>query len=154
MRNMSAWAIRHPVTPVVLFVVLFFMGVVSFIRLPINQNPDISFPYVIVGVTQPGAALTEIETQIIQKVEGAVANVVGVKHFQSTAMEGQANIGIEFQIGTPVDRAVSDVRDAVSKIRSDLPAGIQEPQVQRIDIDGGAIVYFAVSTTAMTEEEL
>ena len=154
MKNMSAWAIRHPVTPVVLFVVLFFMGVVSFIRLPINQNPDISFPYVIVGVTQPGAAPTEIETQIIQKVEGAVANVVGVKHIQSTAMEGQANIGIEFQIGTPVDRAVSDVRDAVSKIRSDLPEGIQEPQVQRIDIDGGAIVYFAVSTTSMTEEEL
>jgi multidrug efflux pump subunit AcrB len=154
MKNISAWAIRHPVTPVVLFVVLFFMGVVAFIRLPINQNPDISFPYVIVGVSQPGAAPPEIESQIIQKVEGAVANVVGVKHIQSTAMEGQANIGIEFQIGTPVDRAVSDVRDAVSKIRSDLPEGIQEPQVQRIDIDGGAIVYYAVSTTSMTEEEL
>jgi multidrug efflux pump subunit AcrB len=154
MKNISAWAIRHPVTPVVLFVVLFFMGVVAFIRLPINQNPDISFPYVIVGVSQPGAAPTEIETQIIQKVEGAIANIGGVKHIQSTAMEGQANVGIEFQIGTPVDRAVSDVRDAVSKIRSDLPEGIQEPVVQRIDIDGGAIVYYAVSTTSMTEEEL
>jgi hydrophobe/amphiphile efflux-1 (HAE1) family protein len=154
MRNLSAWAIRHPVTPVVLFVVLFFMGVVSFIRLPINQNPDISFPYVIVGVSQPGAAPPEIETQIIQKVEGAVANIGGVKHIQSTALEGQANIGIEFQIGTPVDRAVTDVRDAVAKIRSDLPEGIQEPVVQRIDVDGGAIVYYAVSTTSMTEEEL
>jgi multidrug efflux pump subunit AcrB len=151
---MSAWAIRHPVTPVVLFVVLFFMGVVAFIRLPINQNPDISFPYVIVGVSQPGAAPPEIETQIIQKVEGAVANVGGVKHIQSTAMEGQANIGIEFQIGTPVDRAVTDVRDAVAKVRGDLPEGIQEPVVQRINIDGGAIVYYAVSTTSMTEEQL
>ena len=55
MKNMSAWAIRHPVSPVVLFVVLFFVGVVSFIRLPINQNPDISFPYVQVSVSQPGA---------------------------------------------------------------------------------------------------
>ena len=154
MRNMSAWAIRHPVTPVVLFVVLFFMGVVAFIRLPINQNPDISFPYVIVGVTQPGAAPPEIETQIIQKVEGAVANIGGVKHIQSTALEGQANIGIEFQIGTPVDRAVNDVRDAVAKVRGDLPEGIQEPVVQRVDVDGGAIVYYAVSTTSMTEEEL
>ncbi len=154
MKNISAWAIRHPVTPVVLFVVLFFMGVVAFIRLPINQNPDISFPYIIVGVTQPGAAPTEIETQIIQKVEGAVANIGGVKHIQSTAYEGQANTGIEFQIGTPVDRAVSDVRDAVAKIRSDLPEGIQEPVVQRVDVDGGAIVYYAVSTTSMTEEEL
>ena len=154
MKNMSAWAIRHPVTPVVLFVVLFFMGVVAFIRLPINQNPDISFPYIVVGVSQPGAAPPEIETQIIQKIEGAVANVGGVKHIQSTALEGQANIGIEFQIGVPVDRAVTDVRDAVAKVRSDLPEGIQEPVVQRIDVDGGAIVYYAVSTTSMTEEEL
>ncbi len=154
MKHISEWAIRHPVTPVVLFVVLFFLGVVAFIRLPINQNPDISFPYVIVGVSQPGAAPPEIETQIIQKVEGAVANIGGVKHIQSTALEGQANIGIEFQIGTPVDRAVTDVRDAVAKIRGDLPEGIQEPVVQRIDVDGGAIVYYAVSTTSMTEERL
>src|SRR5689334_4986577 len=154
MRNMSAWAIRHPVTPVVLFVVLFFMGVVSFIRLPINQNPDISFPYVTVEVSQPGAAPPEIETQIIQKIEGAVANIGGVKHIQSTAREGTAGIGIEFQIGTPVDRAVNDVRDAVAKIRSDLPDGIQEPVIQRVDADGGAIVYYAVSTTSMSEEEL
>ena len=154
MKNISAWAIRHPVSPVVLFVVLFFMGVVAFIRLPINQNPDISFPYVQVSVSQPGAAPPEIETQIIQKIEGSVASIGGVKHIESTAMEGSAGIGIEFQIGTPVDRAVTDVRDAVSKVRADLPDGIQEPVVQRIDIDGGAIVYYAVSTTAMTEEEL
>ncbi len=154
MKNMSAWAIRHPVTPVVLFVVLFFMGVVAFIRLPINQNPDISFPYVIVAVSQPGAAPPEIETQIITKVEGAVASIGGVKSIQSTAMEGSAQIGIEFQIGTPVDRAVTDVRDAVSKVRADLPDGILEPTVTRLDIDGGAMVYYAVSTTAMTEEEL
>ena len=45
MKNISAWAIRHPVTPLVLFVVLTFMGVVAFIRLPVNLNPDISFPW-------------------------------------------------------------------------------------------------------------
>ena len=154
MKNISAWAIRHPVPPVVLFVVLFFMGVVAFVRLPVNQNPDLSFPFVNVSVSQPGAAPPEIETQIIQKVEGAVASIGGVKNIASTAMEGAANVGIEFQIGTPVDRAVADVRDAVSKIRADLPDGIQEPVVTRIDIDGGAIVYYAVSTTSMTEEEL
>ena len=85
MKNISAWAIRHPVTPVVLFVVLFFMGIVAFIRLPINQNPDISFPYVEVQVSQPGAAPPEIETQILQKIEGAVANIGGVKHIQYRA---------------------------------------------------------------------
>ena len=154
MRNISAWAIRNPVPPVVLFVVLFFLGLVSFIRLPINLNPDISFPLVSVYVSQPGAAPTEIETQIVQKIEGALASVANVDKIFSVAQEGSANINVEFEIGTPVDRAVSDVRDAVSKVRPELPEGIEEPLVQRIDIEGGAIAYYAVSTTQMTQEEL
>jgi hydrophobe/amphiphile efflux-1 (HAE1) family protein len=154
MKNMSAWAIRHPVSPLVLFVVLFFMGTVAFMRLPVNLNPDITYPLVTVNVSQPGAAPTEIETQIIQKVEGAVASVGNVRNLTSIAMEGQATVNVEFQIGTPVDRAVNDVRDAVAKIRAELPEGIQEPVVQRIDVEGGAIVYYAVSTLSMTEEEL
>jgi multidrug efflux pump subunit AcrB len=153
-KNISAWAIRHPVPPLVLFVVLSFMGLVAFFRLPINQNPDIAFPLVEVTVSEPGAAPTEIDTQIVQKIEGAVAGIGNIKRIISLSMEGDALTNIEFQIGTPVDRAVADVRDAVTKVRSQLPEGIQEPVVQRIDIDGGAIVYYAVSTTSMTEEEL
>jgi multidrug efflux pump subunit AcrB len=153
-RNISAWAIRHPVPPVVLFVVLFVMGVVAFVRLPINLDPDISYPLVQVNISQPGAAPTEVETQITQKVEGAVASIGNVHNINSTASEGQSSTFIEFQIGTPIDRAVSDVRDAVAKIRSNLPQGIDEPLVQRIDVSGGAIAYFGVSTTAMTEQEL
>jgi multidrug efflux pump subunit AcrB len=68
MKNISAWAIKHPVTPIVLFVVLFFLGTVSFIRLPINLNPDVSFPQVQVNISQPGAAPTEMEKQIAKKV--------------------------------------------------------------------------------------
>jgi len=153
-KNISAWAIRHTVSPLVLFVVLTFMGIVAFIRLPINENPDITFPLVTVTVSEPGAAPTEIDTQIVQKVEGSVSSIGNIKRMTSLSMEGQAYTAIEFQIGTPVDRAVADVRDAVSKVRSQLPQGIQEPVVQRIDVDGGAIAYFAVNTTSMTEEEL
>src|SRR5260370_35368258 len=61
---------------------------------------------------------------------------------------------MEFQIGTPIDRAVADVRDAVAKVRSNLPNGIQEPIVQRVDIDGGPIVYYAVATTSETDAQL
>lgn len=75
MKNMSAWAIRHPTFPIVLFMVLTFVGLVSFQRLPINLNPDVSFPLVSVQVSQPGAAPSEIETQITQKIEGAVRSV-------------------------------------------------------------------------------
>ena len=152
MKNMSAWAIRNPITPIVMFVVLTFVGIVSFVRLPVNLNPDISFPAVTVLVQQPGAAPVEIEKQIMQKVEGAVATVVGVRNIQSRAIEGQAWVFVEFRIGTPVDRAVSDVRDAVARIRSELPQSILEPQVQRVDVEGGAIVQYAVSTSTRSPE--
>ena len=154
MKNISAWAIRHPTLPVVLFIVLGFLGIVSFIRLPINLNPDVSFPLVTISVSQPGAAPSEIETQVTQKLEGAVASVGNVRNINSRAIEGFTNVFVEFQIGTPVERAVSDVRDAVAKIRSDLPEGIQEPQVQRVDVEGGAIAYYAVTTSSKSPEQL
>ena len=71
-RNISAWAIRNPVTPLVLFAALVMAGVVSFLRMDVNQNPDISFPLVSVTVVQPGAAPTELETQVTQRIEAAV----------------------------------------------------------------------------------
>jgi len=154
MKRISAWAITHPVFPLVLFAVLTVFGIVAFIGLPITRNPDLSAPFVQVTVSQPGAAPVEIETQIIQKIEGAVSNIGNVKNITSSAAEGQAFTQIEFQIGTPIDRATTDVRDAVARVRSDLPQGIQEPQVRRVDIDGGPIVYYAISTTGMSEEQL
>jgi hydrophobe/amphiphile efflux-1 (HAE1) family protein len=154
MRNISAWAIRHPLPPIVLFVVLLFMGIVAFMRLPVTADPDISFPGVIVTVDQPGAAPEELETQVMQKVEGAVAGIGNIDNITSWAVEGTANINILFDIGTPVDRAVADVRDAVAKVRPLLPQGIQEPVVQRINADGGSMEYYAVSSSGLTEEEL
>src|SRR5205823_2205081 len=154
MKNISAWAIRHPLPPIVLFVVLLFMGIVCFVRLPVTADPDISFPGVFIGVGQPGAAPQELETQVMQKVEGAVAGIGNIDNITSWAVEGQANIFIQFQIGTPIDRAVADVRDAVAKVRVLLPQGIQEPTVQRINADGGPMVLYAVSSSSLTEEEL
>ncbi len=154
MRNISAWAIRHPVSPIVLFVVLFFLGAVAFIRLPINLNPDVAFPLVNVNINQPGAAPTEMETQIAQKVEGSISSIGNVRHIQTFITEGLVHISIEFQIGTPIDRAVTDVRDAVARVRNDLPLGIFEPQVERETVDGGAFAYYAVSTTTLTPAEL
>ena len=154
MKNISAWAIRNPISPIVLFVVLCFMGIVAFVRLPITLNPDIAYPLVLVQVLQPGAAPTEVETQIIQKVEGSIAGVGNIHNITSLAIEGQARIFVEFNIGTPIDRAVADIRDAVSKVRVQLPEGIQEPIVQREDVDGNAIAYYAVSTTTLSQPEL
>jgi hydrophobe/amphiphile efflux-1 (HAE1) family protein len=154
MRRISAWAITHPVFPLVLFAVLTVFGIVAFVRMPITLNPDISAPFVHVFIGVPGAAPSEIETQVLQKVEGSVSKIGNVKNIISRATEGQALVFVEFQIGTPVDRATTDVRDAVARVRADLPPGIMEPQVGREEIDGGPIAYYAVSTTGMSEEQL
>src|SRR5215469_9905036 len=154
MKNISAWAIRHPVSPIVLFVVLLFMGTVAFMRLPVTLNPDVAFPVVLVQVGQPGASPQEIETQIMQKIEGAVAGVGNIDNIISLAIESQSRTFVQFNIGTPIDRAVADVRDAVAKVRVDLPQGIQEPVVQRVDIDGEAIVAYAVSSSTLSKEDL
>ncbi|HJT41034.1 MAG TPA: efflux RND transporter permease subunit [Sphingobium sp.] len=153
-RNISAWAIRNPVSPLVLFAALLLAGLVSFMRMDVNQQPDISFPMAQVMVTQPGAAPSELETQVTQRVEAAVRGISGVDEITSSVSEGQSVTNVQFQIGTPVDRAVNDVKNAVDQIRSDLPEGILEPQVKRVDIDGGPIAYFSAEATDMTLEEL
>ena len=154
MNNISAWAIRNPIPPIVLFVALTLAGLISFARMDINNMPDISFPGAQVQVTQPGAAPTEMETQITRKVEAAVASIGNVKSIISYVSEGSSGTNVEFQLGTPVDRAVNDVRDAVAKIRSELPEGILEPQVSRMDVEGGPIAYYSVEGIDMTLEEL
>ena len=153
MRNISSWAVRNPTFPIVLFLILTFLGVVSFNRMAINDQPDITFPIVTVQVSQPGAAPTEMEKQITQRVEGAVASIGNVEKITSWAVEGVSGTVVEFAIGTPTDRAVNDVRDAVSRIRGDLPEGILEPTVTRQDFDGG-LGRFTVSTNDMTLEQL
>src|ERR1700720_4281289 len=154
MRNISAWAIRHPVMPIVLFVVLFFLGVAAFIRLPINLDPDVTFPAVDTNVAQPGAAPTEMETQIAQKIEGSISSIGNVRNITTFIVEGQVRIFIQFEIATPIDRAVTDVRDAVTKVRNDLPQGILEPLVTRVNVDGGAFADYAVTSTNLTPAQL
>lgn len=152
--NVSAWAIRKPVPSIVLFVVLTAIGLYTFDRLPITRMPNIDVPIVSVTITQPGAAPSELETQVTKVVETSIAGVQGVKHISSTITEGTSLTVVEFQLETQVDRAVNDVRDAVTKVRTELPQDIEEPLVQRVDVEGMAIVTYAASAPAMTPEEL
>jgi multidrug efflux pump subunit AcrB len=152
-RNISSWAIRNPIPPIVLFVALLVAGLVSFMRMDVNDSPDIEFPFVNVSISQPGAAPTELETQVTQRVEAAIRGVNGVEEINSSVREGNSNTFVQFAIGTPVDRATNDVRDAISQIRGDLPEGILEPQVVRAE-GGSQLGIFAVETSDMTLEQL
>src|SRR5690606_38002487 len=154
-RNISAWSIRNPIIPIVLFIGLTLAGLVSFMRMDVNNSPDIDFPAVTVTISQPGAAPSEIETQITQKVEAAVRSVNGVDEIQSTAREGSSTTNVQFVIGTDSIEAVNEVKNAVDQVRGDLPDGILEPFVSKVEVGGsGPIGYFAVSAEDMTMEQL
>ncbi|MEO5758456.1 MAG: efflux RND transporter permease subunit [Mesorhizobium sp.] len=148
--NISAWAIRKPIPTIVLFVVLTFAGCVAFIQLPINANPSVSFPIVTVTVSQASATPSQMEAQVTRSVEGAVSGIAGIQHIRSSIVEGVSTTTAEFKIGMDPDRATNDVRDAVTQIRSDLPQTIQEPVVARVDVDGGAILYYTVRAPRMS----
>ncbi len=152
--NFSAWAIRNPVPPILLFVVLLLVGIQSFMRLPITQFPNIDVPVIAVSVGQSGAAPAELETQVTKRIEDAVAGLNGVKHINSTMSDGVSVTAVEFRLEIPTDRALEDVKDAVSKVRGNLPGGVDEPIVQRIDVEGQAIQTYAVKAPGMTLEQL
>src|SRR5690242_19189910 len=153
-RNISSWCIRNPVAPIVLFVGLMLAGLVAFARMQVNNSPDIDFPAATVSVSQPGAAPNEMETQITQRVEAAVRGINGVEEISSTVVEGNSTTFVQFELGTPTDRAVNDVRNVVSQIRSNLPDGILEPQITRVDANDEPISYVGAQATDMTLEEL
>jgi len=152
--NISAWAIRNPIPSILLFVLLTFAGLIAFRSLGVNQFPDIDIPTVTVGVAQTGAAPAELETQVTRLVENAVAGVGNVSHIRSTVGDGISTTSIEFALGTDTDRAVNDVRDAITKIRQDLPAEVQEPTIQRQTSSGGAIMTFSVSSDTLDAVDL
>src|SRR4051794_31332537 len=153
-RNVSSWCIRNPIFPIVLFVGLMLAGLISFGRMQVNNAPDIDFPAAIVSGSQPGAAPNEMETQVTQRVESAVRGITGVDEINSTVSEGNSSTFVTFQLGTPPDRAVNDVRNAVSQIRSNLPEGILEPQITRVDAEDEPIMVMSAETTDMTLEQL
>jgi multidrug efflux pump subunit AcrB len=154
LRNISAWSIRNPVVPIVIFAGLVLAGIVSFMRMEVQDQPDIEFPVVIVVISQPGAAPTEIENQITQLAEAAIQNVEGVVNINSTASEGNSQTVVEFEIGADVAQAVNEVKAAIDQIRGELPDGILEPRVFRAQTSSDPIGYFAVAAPDMTIEQL
>lgn len=153
-RNISAWSIRNPVIPIVIFMGMMLAGMISFKLIDVQNDPDIEFPVVIVSISQPGAAPTEIETQITQRVESAVQGLDGVDSISSTTREGRSQTVIQFDIGENIDQAVNDVKNAVDQERGNLPDGILEPLVTKESTSGNPIAFFAVGAEDMTMEQL
>ncbi|MEO0757281.1 MAG: efflux RND transporter permease subunit [Cyanobacteria bacterium J06648_16] len=152
--NISAWSIRRPVPTLVLFLVLTLAGLISFTQIGIDANPNIDIPTVLVEVNQLGAGPEELETQVTKKVEDAVSGLGNIDEINSTVTDGSSTTVISFELGTDTEQATNDVRDAITRIRQDLPQDAQEPRVRRLRFEGGAILTYAVSSDELSVEAL
>lgn len=152
--NFATWSIRRPVPSLALFLVLCTAGLFSFQRLAVTEFPNVDIPIISITIGQPGAAPAELAGQVIIPVEDAVANITGVDHIISRAIDSQATVVINFTIDTPTDRALNDVKDAVSRIRSDLPDTISEPIVKREELVGKPILTYTVADPGLSIEAL
>nr|WP_230839748.1 efflux RND transporter permease subunit [Gloeobacter morelensis] len=152
--NISAWSIRNPVPTIVLFLILSLGGLAAFNGLGIDLDPNTDLPTVGVTVTQLGAAPTELETQVTRRVEQAVSSIGNIRHIYSTVRDGSSFTRVEFNLGTNLDRATNDTRDAITKIRAQLPQGIDEPVIQRFDDGGWPFIGYTISSDRRAPVEL
>lgn len=151
--NFSAWAIRNPIAPILAFALLTIIGIQSFLTLPITRFPNIDVPLVAITVVQSGAAPSELEAQVTKQIEDAVAGITGVDDIASTVSDSVSTTTVVFRMEVPTDQAVQDVKDAIDGVRGDLPGSVEEPIVTRIDVEGQAIMTYAVHAPDMTLEE-
>ena len=152
--NVSSWAIRNPIATVLLFILLTFLGLMAFQAMKVQNFPDIELPTVTVTAQLPGASPSQLENDVVRRLENALATVQGIRHIQSSLTDGSANITVEFRIEKPVQEAVDDVRDAVSRIRADLPADMRDPVIKRVELAGAPILTYTVASPRMDDEAL
>lgn len=152
--NFSARSIKNPVAAIVFFMMLCFFGIDSYRTLGVQEYPDIQLPQVVVTANYDGAAPSQLETEVVKKIENAVATLQGLKHIYSTVREGTAAITVEFELEKNDSDATNEVRDAVNQIRADLPAMMRDPIVTKVVDIGWPILTYVVSSNQMGEKEL
>ncbi|MET3605376.1 multidrug efflux pump subunit AcrB [Sphaerotilus sulfidivorans] len=152
--NVSAWSIRNPIPAILLFLLLTLAGLMGFRAMTVQNFPDIDLPSVTVSAALPGAAPAQLETEVARKMENALAALKGLKHLYTTVQDGAVTITAEFRLEKPTQEAVDDVRDAIARIRSDLPADLRDPVVQKVDLAGTPILTYTIASDRMDDEAL
>jgi hydrophobe/amphiphile efflux-1 (HAE1) family protein len=126
-------------------IALVVFGILGVTRLPVRELPDVDMPVVTINVAYPGASPEVVETEVADKIEEIVNTVEGLKTLTSVSAEGGASIRAVFELERNIDIAAQDIRDKVASIRRELPDEIEEPRIQKLDIDAQAIMWIAVT---------
>ena len=146
--------VRRPATTIVFILFFVLLGGVSYFNLNVEQNPRIEFPLVVVNVTYPGASPSEVETQIIKKVEDAVAEISEIKSIKSRAYENFGYTLVEFYLSADANVKSAEVKDKVDGIINELPDGIDKPIVERIDPFAKSVIEIALTSEKHSPKEL
>lgn len=146
MQWLASLCIRQPVLTWVLMLAFIVIGIFGYSSLGLDQFPKIDFPAIVVTTTENGAAPEEVETELTDKIEGAVNTISGIDELRSTSSQGVSLVIITFNLDKNPDVAAQDVRDHINNVLPDLPKGIDQPVVSKVDPDASPILYVTLST--------
>ena len=152
--NVSLWGIRNPLPALMIFVVLCVCGLYGLSQLAIATLPDVQLGEVRVTINLGGATPSQLETDVTRRVEDAVASLAGIDKLQSTTSEGTSVTRVQFELGHNMSDAVDEVRDAISRVRKDLPEEIDEPIITRQTLVGQTLLSYAVTSDRLAPDEL
>jgi hydrophobic/amphiphilic exporter-1 (mainly G- bacteria), HAE1 family len=144
MQWLAQICVRRPVFASVLMLIIVVLGAAGYGKLGLDQFPNVDFPFVVVTTRLDGAAPEEVETDISDKIEGAVSTISGIDELRSTSSQGISSVVIQFALEKDGDVAAQDVRDKIQTILHDLPRGIDPPIVSKIDLGAAPILLIAV----------
>ena len=137
-----------------LFVLLTVAGFVAFGSMKVQNFPDLDVPTITVTASLPGAAPSQLETDVARKLENALAPLQGLKHITTKVQDGTVSITAEFRMEKPVQEAVDDVRSAIQGVRADLPGDLRDPVVQKLNLAGSPVLAYTVRSARMDDEAL
>ncbi|MEO1139417.1 MAG: efflux RND transporter permease subunit [Pseudomonadota bacterium] len=152
--SLSDVAVRRPVLAAVASLLILVFGIAAVQSIPVRELPDVDNAVVTITTNYRGAAPEVIDTDITETLEGAVAAITGIRSISSESRQGRSRITLEFETSRDLDAAASDVRNAVGRVRGQLPDEADEPRVVKSDADADPVMRLAITSDRMTTAEI
>ncbi|MET1754973.1 efflux RND transporter permease subunit [Novosphingobium sp. RD2P27] len=147
-------AVKRPLLIGVLNLLIVIAGIAAIMGVEVRELPNVDRPIVSVSATLPGAAPETMDSEVTSRLENAVARVSGIRQISASSEENNARLRVEFNPGTDLDTAASDVREAVSRVTRELPERVEQVTVVKADQDAQPIMTLAVQSTRYDQAEL
>ncbi|HEX3651784.1 MAG TPA: efflux RND transporter permease subunit [Rhizomicrobium sp.] len=145
MTRIVEWAVKNTRLVIAAFVVTIIAGVLAFIAIPKESDPDIPIPYIVVQVDYPGISPEDSERLLVKPMENYLRSIQGLKEMTGRAYQGAGVIIMQFDVSFNKDRALADVRAQVDTARAELPPDVQQPIVQEISTSLFPVISVALS---------